>query len=137
MLHRGREIDPLMSPSGPTAGTGSGGSFAVATAAGRTLQVLRTKRRGQPVYVVGHILDRKGQEATFELFNVRLAVVKFSDGVTLGYDPSELLLPTEIDDKGVAYFEIRSCAKCDQPFPLTAEEFRSEQEPTACPECRA
>lgn len=120
----------------PIAGTSSSGSFAVATSAARTLQSLRTKRRGQPVYVVGHILDRKGQEATFEQFNIRLAVVKFSDGVTLGYDPNELLLPTEIDAQGVAFFEIRTCAICEQCFPLTAEEFRSDPEPTACPECR-
>lgn len=120
----------------PTAGTSSSGSFAVATSAGRTLQSLRTKRRGQPVYVVGHNIERKGQEASFELFNVRLAVVKFSDGVTLGYDPTELLLPTEIDDKGVPFFEIRTCAQCEQLFPLTGDEFRSDPEPTACPECR-
>jgi hypothetical protein len=125
-----------MPPIAPTAGTSSSGSFAVATAAGRTLQTLRTKRKGQPVYVLGHLLDRRGQEAVFELFNVRLAVVKFADGVTLGYDPTELLLPTEIDEKGVPFFEIRTCAGCEQPFPLTVEEFRSDPEPTACPACR-
>ena len=85
--------------------------------------------------MVGHVLERKGQEASFELFNVRLAVVKFADGALLGYDPVELLLPTEIDEKGVAYFEIRQCRKCDQHFPLTCEESRTEQERTECPDC--
>lgn len=119
----------------PTAGTSSTGGFAVATSSQRALRELQTKRRGQPVFVVGHVPDRKGQEATFEIFNVRLAVVKFSDGVQLGYDPGELLLPTEIDEKGVAYFEIRQCQKCDQYFPLTAEELHADQERTDCPEC--
>jgi hypothetical protein len=118
-----------------TAGTSSTGEFACATAVQRTLKHLRTKRKGQPVFVLGHVPARKGQEATFQLFNERLAVVKFVDGVSLGFDPSELLLPTEIDDKGVAYFEIRQCAACDQHFPLTSEEAQAEQEPTACPEC--
>jgi hypothetical protein len=119
-----------------TAGTSSSGGFAIATQAHRTLKQLRTKRRGQPVFVVGHIPERKGQEASFELFNVRLAVVKFSDGTLLGYDPGELLLPTEIDKQGVAYFEIRQCTSCEQPFPLTEQESRGQQEPTQCPECR-
>jgi len=119
-----------------TAGTSSSGNFACTTATQRTLRDLRTKRKGQPVYVVGHVLERKGQEATFELFNVRLAVVKFSDGVLLGYDPGELLLPTDIDEKGVAEFEIRQCQQCEQQFPLTTEELNAEKEPTACPECR-
>lgn len=120
-----------------TAGTSSSGAFACATATQRTLKDLRTKRKGQPVFVLGHVPERKGQEAVFELFNVRLAVVKFPDGVTIGYDPAELLLPTEIDEKNVAYFEIRYCSKCEQPFPLTSEEFHAEQEPTECPECRS
>ncbi len=119
----------------PTAGTSSTGEFACATATQRTLRDIRTKRRGQPLFVLGHLVERKGQEATFELFNQRLATVKFSDGTLLGYDPLELLLPTEIDDKGVAYFEIRHCDVCDQPFPLTAEECNAEREPTTCPEC--
>ncbi|MGH7232836.1 MAG: hypothetical protein ACREJU_15980 [Nitrospiraceae bacterium] len=119
----------------PTAGTSSSGDFACATATQRTLKDLRTKRKGQPVLVVGHVLERKGQEAAFELFNVRLAVVKFADGVLLGFDPLELLLPTEIDDKGVAYFEIRQCATCDQQFPLTTQEVQVEVERTHCPEC--
>jgi hypothetical protein len=119
----------------PTAGTSSSGEFACATATQRTLKDLRTKRKGQPVFVVGHVLERKGAEAAFEVFNVRLAVVKFSDGALLGYDPVELLLPTEIDDKGVAYFEVRQCSKCDQQFPLTAEEAQGEVEPTECPDC--
>ncbi|HEV8540437.1 MAG TPA: hypothetical protein VGQ60_04670 [Nitrospiraceae bacterium] len=101
----------------------------------RTLKDLRTKRKGQPVFVLGHVPERKGQEATFELFNVRLAVVKFGDGVLLGYDPEELLLPTEIDDKGVAFFEIRQCATCEQQFPLTLDESNAEQERTDCPAC--
>jgi len=119
----------------PTAGTSSSGGFACAAADHRTLRDLRTKRKGQPVYVLGHLPERKGQEAVFDLFNVRLAVVKFEDGVTLGYDPGELLLPTEIDEKGVAYFEIRHCAKCDQQFVLTAEECDADEERAECPEC--
>jgi len=121
----------------PTAGTSSSGSFATARPDQRTLKDLRTKRKGQPVFVVGHVPERKGQEAVFELFNVRLAVVKFSDGVFLGYDPTELLLPTEIDEAGVAYFEIRQCRQCEQPFPLTQEETQAEEEPTVCPACAA
>jgi len=119
----------------PSFGTSSSGSFACTTATQRTLKDLPTKRRGQPVYVVGHNINRKGEEATFEVFNQRLATVKFQDETFLGYDPFELLLPTEIDDKGVAYFEIRHCQSCEQPFPLTLEECQSEQEPTVCPEC--
>jgi hypothetical protein len=120
-----------------TAGTSSTGEFACATAAQRTLKHLRTKRKGQPVFVLGHIPERKGQEATFQVFNERLAVVKFSDNVNLGFEPSELLLPTEIDDKGVAYFEIRQCSRCDQHFPLTVEEVQADQEPTSCPQCQS
>jgi len=120
-----------------TAGTSSSGGFAVATESQRTLKHLRTKRRGQPVFVMGHVPERQGQEAAFQLFNERLAVVKFSDGMMLGYDPAELLLPTEIDEKGVAFFEIRHCATCDQPFPLTAQESHAEEEPTECPDCRS
>lgn len=119
----------------PTVGTSSTGGFACATPEARTLRDLKAKRKGQPVYVLGHIPERMGKEGTFELFNVRLAVVKFEDEETLGYDPSELLLPTEIDEKGVAYFEIRQCATCDQQFVLTAEEVAAEHERTACPEC--
>ncbi len=119
----------------PLVGTSSSGQFSCAAAAHRTLRDLRTKRKGQPVFVLGHVLERKGQEATFEVFNDRLAVVKFQDGAALGYDPVELLLPTEIDDKGVAYFEIRSCRDCGRLFPLTAEECDAEQEPAQCPEC--
>jgi hypothetical protein len=119
----------------PTVGTSSSGTFSVATAAQRTLKDVRTKRKGQPVFVVGHILERKGQEATFEVFNERLALVRFADGAVLGYDPLELLLPTEIDEKGVGYFEIRRCRQCDQFFPLTKEEASSDQEPTSCPAC--
>ena len=119
----------------PTAGTGSSGNVAVATNSQRTLKDLRTKRKGQPVFVVGHIRERKGQEATFEVFNERLALVKFADGATLGYDPLELLLPTEIDDKGVAFFEIRQCSQCEQFFPLTVEEANASEERTLCPGC--
>ena len=118
-----------------TVGTSTTGSFSVATKNVRTLRDLRTKCKGQPVYVLGHLEERKGSEATFEMFNVRLGVVKFADGETVGYDPVELLLPTEIDDKGVAYFEIRTCATCQQPFVLTSEEYNAEAEPTSCPEC--
>jgi hypothetical protein len=120
----------------PIVGTSSSGQFSCATATQRTLRDLRIKRKGQPVLVLGHLLDRKGQEATFEIFNDRLAVVKFADGVVLGYDPFELLLPTDIDEQGVAYFEIRPCRSCGQLFPLTAEECDAEEEPVDCPECR-
>lgn len=122
----------------PIVGTDTGSQarpFACVTNAQRTLKDLRTKRKGQPVLVIGHILERKGQEATFEVFNDRLAVIKFQDGAILGYDPSELLLPTEIDDQGVAYFEVRPCSGCGHLFPLTAEECTADPEPTLCPLC--
>jgi hypothetical protein len=120
----------------PLVGTSSSGQFARATSSQRTLKDLRTKRKGQPVFVLGHLLDRKGQEATFEVFNDRIALVKFGDGGTAGYDPIELLLPTEIDEKGIAYFEIRPCRTCGLLFPLTGEENEQDQEPTECPDCR-
>ena len=109
--------------------------FCCATQTERTLKDLRTKRKGQPVYVIGHEDRYKGQEAVFEFFNVRLAVVKFPDEKTLGYDPLDLLLPCEINDDGVAFFEIRYCEMCDQLFPLTSEEFHMADEPRECPEC--
>jgi hypothetical protein len=120
----------------PSVGTSSSGQFSCATASQHTLRDLRTKRKGQPVFVLGHLLDRKGQEATFEVFNDRIALVKFTDGEIMGYDPIELLLPTEIDEKGIAYFEIRPCQSCELLFSLTREESESDQEPTKCPECR-
>jgi hypothetical protein len=120
----------------PLFGTSSSGQFSCATDTHHTLRDLRTKRKGQPVFVLGHVLARKGQEGNFEVFNDRLAIVKFSDGGAIGYDPQELLLPTEIDDKGTAYFEIRPCRQCEQLFPLTVEECESAEEPTSCPECR-
>ncbi len=112
------------------------GKFSCASASQRTLKDLRTKRKGQPVFVVGHRLERKGKEATFEVFNDRLAIIRFEDEVKLGYDPFELLLPTEIDEQGVAYFEIRTCRQCEQFFPLTADECDADEEPTVCPDCR-
>lgn len=124
----------------PTFGTDAGdqtGKFSCATRTQRTLKDLRTKRKGQPVFVVGHRLDRKGKEATFEVFNDRLAIICFEDNARLGYDPLELLLPTEIDDQGVAYFEIRPCRQCEQLFPLTADECDAAEEPSCCPECAA
>jgi hypothetical protein len=124
----------------PIVGTDTSGQtkpFACAGAAQRTLKDLRTKRRGQPVLVIGHILERKGQEATFEVFNDRLAVIKFADGAVLGYDPLELLLPTEIDESGVPYFEVRHCESCGQLFPLTLEECNADTEPTSCSACVA
>lgn len=121
----------------PLVGTSSSGQFSCAAASLHTLRELRTKRKGQPVFVLGHILERKGQEATFEVFNDRIALVKFPDGAVIGYDPLELLLPTEIDEQGVAYFEIRPCAQCEILFPLTAAERDAETEPAECPECRA
>jgi hypothetical protein len=121
----------------PIFGTSSSGQFSCATDTHRTLRDLRTKRKGQPVFVLGHVLARKGQEGIFELFNDRLAVVKFPDGGMVGYDPFELLLPTDIDDKGTAYFETRPCRQCEQLFPLTAEECEAAEEPAACSECRS
>lgn len=88
------------------------------------------------MFVLGHVLARKGQEGTFEVFNDRLALVKFSDGGIIGYDPLELLLPTDIDDKGIAYFEIRPCQQCEQLFPLTSADCEAAAEPTVCLECR-
>jgi hypothetical protein len=121
----------------PTVGTSSSGQFSCARETQHTLRDLRTKRKGQPVLVIGHLLDRKGQEATFEVFNDRLALVKFTDGAILGYDPLELLLPTEIDDKGNAFFEVRPCRQCQQLFPLTVAECEADEEPSLCPLCRA
>jgi hypothetical protein len=121
----------------PIFGTSSTGQFSCAADNQHTLRDLRTKRKGQPVFVLGHVLARKGQEGTFEVFNDRLAIVKFHDGGVIGYDPLELLLPTHINEKGIAYFEIRPCQKCEQLFPLTAEECEAPEEPTACPECRS
>ena len=112
-----------------------GGKLACASAAQGTLKDLPLKRKGQPVFVVGHRLERKGKEATFEVFNDRLAIIRFDDDAKLGYDPLELLLPTEIDEQGVAYFEIRTCRQCEQFFPLTADECDADEEPTACPDC--
>lgn len=120
----------------PLAGTSSSGHYSCATSSQHTLKDLRIKRKGQPVVVLGHLLDRKGQEAAFEAFNDRIALVKFSDGGLLGYDPIELLLPTEIDNKGIAYFEIRPCRTCQVFFPLTLEEAESDEEPSQCPDCR-
>jgi hypothetical protein len=88
------------------------------------------------VFVLGHVLARKGQEGTFEVFNDRLALIKFSDGGIIGYDPLELLLPTDIDDKGIAYFEIRPCQQCEHLFPLTSADCEAAEEPTSCLECR-
>ena len=124
----------------PIVGTDTSGQtkpFACAGATQRTLKDLRTKRRGQPVLVIGHILERKGQEATFEVFNDRLAVIKFADGAVLGYDPLELLLPTEIDESGVPYFEVRHCESCGRLFPLTLDECNADKEPTFCGDCVA
>ncbi len=121
----------------PSVGTSSSGHFARATPSQHTLRDLRTKRKGQPVFVLGHLLDRKGQEATFEVFNDRIALVKFEDGGIAGYDPIELLLPTEIDENGTAYFEIRPCGTCGLLFPLTQEECESDAEPAQCPDCRS
>ena len=119
-----------------TAETSSTSSeFFCASESQRTLKDLRAKRKGQPVYVMGHDARYKGQEAVFECFNIRLGVVKFSNGKTAGFDPSELLLPSEIHEDGQAYFEIRYCDQCDQSFPLTSEEFWAEQERMTCPEC--
>ncbi len=109
--------------------------FSCATETERTLKDLRTKRKGQPVYVIGHEDRYKGQEGVFEFFNVRLAVVKFPDEKTLGFDPLDLLLPCEINEDVVPFFEIRYCETCDQLFPLTSEEFHVADERSECPEC--
>ena len=121
----------------PAVGTSSSGQFSCATPAQHTLKDLRTKRKGQPVLVLGHVLERKKQEATFEAFNDRIALVKFSDGTIIGYDPAELLLPTEIDDQGIAYYEVRPCRQCEVLFSLTRDEADRDEEPALCPECRA
>ncbi|WP_447970767.1 hypothetical protein [Nitrospira sp. M1] len=118
-----------------TTETTSESEFGCTSETQRTLKDLRVKRKGQPVYVLGHDEQYKGQEGVFESFNVRLAVVKFANGKSVGFDPLDLLLPCEIHESGEAYFEIRYCDQCDQVFPLTAEEFWAEQEPTTCPEC--
>ncbi|GJL53611.1 MAG: hypothetical protein NPIRA02_07430 [Nitrospirales bacterium] len=115
--------------------TTSESEFGCASETQRTLKDLRVKRKGQPVYVLGHDEQYKGQEGVFESFNVRLAVVKFANGKSVGFDPLDLLLPCEIHENGEAYFEIRYCDQCDQVFPLTAEEFWAEREPETCPEC--
>ncbi len=110
--------------------------FAVASDSQRSLKDLRARRPGQPVCVVGYGDDQQGKEGVFQHFNVRLAVVKFSDEKTLGYDPQDLLLPCEIHEDGEAFFEIRHCAICNQIFPLTSEEFRAERERDTCPDCQ-
>jgi len=121
----------------PSVGTSSSGQFSCATDSQHTLKDLRTKRKGQPVFVLGHLLNRKGSEATFEVFNDRIALVKFEDGAVLGFNPNELLLPTEIDTSGVPYFEIRLCSICEILFPLTLAERDANDEPTHCPDCRS
>ena len=111
--------------------------YAVATPGARSLRDLRHRRFGQPVYVTSdHPLIRKGQVATWEKFNVRLAVVKFTDNVLLGYDPSDLLLPTRFDDQGQPVFEIRVCGLCQLPFTLTQQELTERLEPTRCSACQ-
>ncbi len=118
-----------------TGTTSNHSEFGCATESQRTLKDLAAKRKGQPVYVLGHDDRYKGQEAVFETFNVRLAVVKFANGSTVGFDLLDLLLPCEIHEDGEAYFEIRFCDQCEQAFPLSASEFWAEQEPTTCFEC--
>ncbi len=111
--------------------------YAVATAEARNLRDLRHRRLGQPVYVVSdHTLGRKGQVAKWEKFNVRLAVVKFSDNVLLGYDPADLLLPTRFEADGAPAFDIRACELCQAPFVLTQQEVEEEKEPARCPACQ-
>jgi hypothetical protein len=111
--------------------------YAVASPPARNLRDLRHRRFGQPVYVTSdHPLIRKGQVATWEKFNVRLAVVKFTDNVLLGYDPADLLLPTRFDDQGQPIFEIRVCELCQLPFSLTQQEVDEQQEPTRCSACQ-
>jgi len=111
-------------------------NFSVATAKARNLRDLRNRKYGQPIYVSSdHPLARKGQTATWEKFNVRLAVVKFPDGVVLGYDPADLLLPTCFEN-GRPMFEIRTCQLCRAPFTLTQLDVEEKQEPARCPACQ-
>jgi hypothetical protein len=110
--------------------------YAVATDSQRTLKDLKVRPLGQPVCAIGGSNDAQGTEGAFQHFNIRLAVVKFSGGKTLGYDPLDLLLPCEIHDDGEAYFEIRRCQTCEQIFPLTSDEFRASAERSECPECQ-
>lgn len=110
--------------------------FAVATGSQRTLKDLKARLAGQPVCAMGGVNDLQGTEGVFQHFNIRLAVVQFSDGKGLGYDPLDLLLPCEIHEDGEAYFELRQCQTCDQTFPLTSEEFRAPVERSECPECQ-
>src|SRR4029078_5328189 len=105
MVHVAIGHTHVPTPTMPTVGTSSSGHFACASPTQHSLRDLRTKRKGQPVFVMGHVLERKGQEATFEVFNDRLAVVKFGDGVAIGYDPYELLLPTDIDPDGTDFLQ--------------------------------
>lgn len=111
-------------------------NFSVATTEARNLRDLRHRKYGQPVYVSSdHPLARKGQTATWEKFNVRLAVVKFEDGVVLGYDPADLLLPTRYDN-GKPVFAIRTCELCRAAFTLTQQESEENREPARCPSCQ-
>src|SRR3989442_15105751 len=83
-------------------------NFSVATAEARNLRDLRNRKHGQPIYVSpDHPLARKGQTATWEKFNVRLAVVKFPDRGVLGDDPADLLLPPCFEN-GKPGFQIRT-----------------------------
>ena len=110
-------------------------NFSVATAEARNLRDLRNRKYGQPIYVSSdHPLARKGQTATWEKFNVRLAVVKFEDGAVLGYDPADLLLPTRFDN-GKPVFEVRACELCRVAFTLTQGEIEEKREPARCPAC--
>lgn len=112
----------------PIFGTSSTGQFSCATDREHTLRDLRTKRKGQPVFVLGHVLARKGQEAIFEVFNDRLALVKFSDGGAIGYDPLELLLPTDIDDKGIAtskFAPAGNANNCSRSLPMNVTRRKS------------
>ena len=110
--------------------------YAVATDSQRTLKDLKARKPGQPVCALGGVDDLQGKEGVFQNFNIRLAVVQFGDGKTLGYDPIDLLLPCEIHDDGEAYFEIRRCRTCEQTFALTSDEFRAPVERSECPECK-
>ena len=110
--------------------------YAVAMDSQRTLKDLKVRKPGQPVCALGGVDDLQGKEGVFQNFNIRLAVVKFADGKTLGYDPIDLLLPCEIHDEGEAYFEIRQCQACEQTFALTSDEFHASVERSECPECQ-
>src|SRR5438128_11400373 len=87
-------------------------NFSVATAEARNLRDLRNRKYGQPIYVSSdHPLPRKGQTATWEQFNVRLAFVKFPARGVLGYDRAGRVRPTSFEN-GKPVYDTRPCTSC-------------------------